>query len=155
MEVLTMEISMSKRWMRITALVLALGATTAQAKDVVEVWRTATCGCCKAWIRHMQDNGFSTKEVIVESTSPMRRALGIPIEMGSCHTAKVRGYALEGHVPAADVKRLLAEKPKAAGLAVPGMPLGSPGMEVPGRAADKYEVLLVGTDGRASVFARH
>lgn len=146
---------MKTNWLRATALAIALGAPAAHAAEVVEVWRTATCGCCKAWIRHLQDNGFATKETIVESTSPMRRALGLGPELGSCHTAKVGGYAIEGHVPAKEIRRLLQQKPKAIGLAVPGMPIGSPGMEVPGRAADAYDVLLVGPDGRPGVFARY
>jgi hypothetical protein len=133
------------------ALALASIAAQAGEKTVVEVWKSPTCGCCNAWIRHLQDNGFATKVNNVESTSAIRKSLGIAPELGSCHTAKVGGYAIEGHVPAKDIKRLLAEKPKAVGLAVPGMPVGSPGMEGP-QAPDKYDVVLVGRDGKQSVY---
>lgn len=126
----------------------------AQEKTVVEVWKSATCGCCNAWIRHLQDNGFATKVNTVADTSAMRKALGIAPELGSCHTARVGGYTIEGHVPAKDIRRLLAEKPKAVGLAVPGMPVGSPGMEGP-QAPDKYDVLLVARDGGTSVYRRY
>ena len=147
---------MKRQWSWAASLALALAAIPVQAQEkaVVEVWRSATCGCCKAWIRHLQDNGFATKEVLVENTSPMRRALGIAPELGSCHTAKVAGYAIEGHVPAKEIRRLLAERPKAVGLAVPGMPIGSPGMESPS-TPERYDVLLVGKDGRASVYQRY
>lgn len=133
------------------ALALAAFTANAEEKTVLEVWKSATCGCCNAWIRHLQDNGFATKVNTVENTSAIRKSLGIAPELGSCHTAKVGGYAIEGHVPAKDIKRLLAEKPKAVGLAVPGMPIGSPGMEGP-YTPDKYDVVLVGRDGRQSVY---
>lgn len=147
---------MKRRMLLAASLALAMGTAMAAApeKVVVEVWRSATCGCCKAWIRHLQEAGFTTKENLVENTAPMRKALGIAPEHGSCHTARVAGYAIEGHVPAADIRKLLAQKPAAIGLAAPGMPAGSPGMEVPGKA-DPYDVLLVERSGGTRVFARH
>jgi len=98
-------------------------------------------------------NGFATKVHMVDDTAPIRKQLGIPEKLGSCHTAKVEGYAIEGHVPASDIRRLLAEKPRARGLAAPGMPAGSPGMDMPN--SPPYDVLLVGNDGSATRFARH
>ena len=141
---------------------LSLAATLATAPVIVraqssapmvEVWRSPTCGCCGAWIKHLHDHGFVTKVTLVDDTSLVRRLAGIPERLGSCHTAKVGGYAIEGHVPAAQIRKLLAVKPQAVGLAVPGMPLGSPGMEQ-GGARQPYDVLLVKSDGTTSVFAR-
>jgi hypothetical protein len=139
----------------LATLVLAACAPGALAVEtpLVEVWRSPTCGCCGAWVKHLNENGFATKVHMVDDTSAVRRVLGIPERLGSCHTAKVGGYAIEGHVPAADMKRLLAERPKARGLAAPGMPAGSPGMDVPG--SPPYEVVLVASDGQPAVFARH
>ncbi len=122
-----------------TALPAIAGNTTA-----VEVWKDPSCGCCQDWIDHMQANGFAvtTHE---SGNAAVRARLGLPQRLGSCHTALVGGYLLEGHVPAADVRKLLKEKPRALGLAVPGMPVGSPGMDGPaynGRK-DPYDVLLV------------
>lgn len=125
----------------------------------VEVWKTATCGCCHDWVDHMQANGFKvvTHDVSEVDKAAKRASVGIPAQLGSCHTAQVNGYALEGHVPASDVHRLLKERPKAAGLTVPGMPIGSPGMDGPvyGGRQDKYATLLVLRDGRSSVFQAH
>jgi len=135
------------------ALAAAAPAALAVETPLVEVWRSPTCGCCGEWVKHLQKNGFATKVHMVDDTSAMRRALGIPAELGSCHTAKVEGYAIEGHVPASDIKRLLAQRPRARGLAAPGMPAGSPGMDVPG--SPPYEVVLVAADGAASVYSRH
>ena len=139
----------------IAALVFALATPGALAQQLplVEVWKNDSCGCCGEWVKHLQRNGFPTKVHSVADASQMRRALGIPDRLGSCHTAKVGGYAIEGHVPAGDIKRLLAEKPAARGLAAPGMPAGSPGMDVPN--SPPYEVLLVGNDENTTLFARH
>lgn len=136
------------------AAALPLPALAQAASPLVEVWRSPTCGCCGAWIKHLQENGFATKVNLVDDTSDARRAAGIPERLGSCHTAKVGGYAIEGHVPASDIRKLLAAKPKAIGLAVPGMPVGSPGMEQ-GAMKQPYEVLLVLPEGKSTVFARH
>ena len=114
------------------------------APTQVQVWKDPSCGCCKDWITHMQDHGFAVT-VRDSGNTGARARLGLPMRLGSCHTALVEGYVVEGHVPASDVRRLLREKPKALGLAVPGMPVGSPGMDGPayGDRKDAYEVLLV------------
>ena len=125
----------------------------AQKAVLVEVWRSPTCGCCGEWVKHLQKNGFATKVHMVEDTAPVRRAAGMPERLGSCHTAKVEGYVIEGHVPASDIRRLLAEKPKALGLTAPGMPAGSPGMDLPN--SPPYDVLLVARDGTATRYQRH
>jgi hypothetical protein len=122
----------------------------------MEVWKTPTCGCCKDWIRHLESKGFEVKfhDVSNAAKNDIRRRVGLADKHGSCHTALVGGYVIEGHVPAREIHRLLKEKPKALGLAVPGMPVGSPGMDGPeyGGQKDPYEVLLVQRDGTATVF---
>lgn len=115
-------------------------ATQATATATVEVYKSPTCGCCDKWIDHMRDHGFTVKTHDV-GNKEIRKKSGISETVGSCHTALVNGYAIEGHVPAPDVIRLLKEKPKAIGLAVPDMPHGSPGME--GSRSDPYNVLLL------------
>ncbi|QXL84793.1 DUF411 domain-containing protein [Comamonas sp. NLF-1-9] len=139
---------------------LPAGAAPA-AQPMVQVWKDPSCGCCKDWIAHMQANGFATT-VHEIGNAGARARLGLPRELGSCHTALVDGYVLEGHVPAQDVQRLLKQRPKALGLAVPGMPVGSPGMDGPvyGGRKDAYEVLLVkrgakAEDVRTEVYARY
>jgi hypothetical protein len=119
----------------------------------VDVVKTPTCGCCSKWVDHLKANGFTVTVRDVPSTAEYRRLNGVPDSLGSCHTATVSGYVIEGHVPAADIHRLLKEKPKATGLAVPGMPMGSPGMEGPRK--DAYSTLLFHSNGRTSVFQRH
>lgn len=136
----------------VTVLGSHLGAQAAIPLPLVTVYKSASCGCCTEWIRHLQDNGFMVKAQDVANPSEYREKFGIPQELGSCHTGVVNGYAIEGHVPAREIKRLLAEQPKARGLAVPSMPLGSPGMEGP--RSDPYDVLLVQADGRYSTY-RH
>ncbi len=126
----------------------------AQGQTVlVEVWKSPTCGCCQDWITHIEAHGFRAKVNDVGNTATRAR-LRVPMKLGSCHTAWVGGYAIEGHVPAADIRRLLKVRPDAIGLAVPGMPLGSPGMD--GAAYDNrqdpYDVLLIARDGSTSVF---
>jgi hypothetical protein len=126
-------------------------ALAAPARPRVEVWKSPSCGCCHLWIEHLQANGFEVLAHDVPGPADVREQLGMPARYGSCHTARVNGYLLEGHVPAREVQRLLKERPAALGLAVPGMPLGSPGMEQ-GPRRDPYDVLLVTKDGRATVF---
>jgi len=143
---------------------LALGAATlsplaaalAQGprKDAITVYKSPLCGCCEDWVKHLRDNGFAVTAQNVDDTGPWRARLGMPERFGSCHTGLVAGYAIEGHVPAAEIRRLLAARPKAVGLAVPAMPLGSPGMEQ-GPRKDPYDVLLVKADGSATVFASY
>ena len=132
----------------------ALGQTT--SKPLAEVWKSPTCGCCNDWIKHLQDNGFDVKthDVTEAAKSALRSKLGMAEKFGSCHTALVSGYVVEGHVPAKDIRRLLKERPRAIGLSVPGMPVGSPGMDGPvyGGHKDAYAVLLVQRDGSSSVY---
>ena len=123
------------------------------AAPVIDVYKSEFCGCCALWVKHLEANGFKTRVVDVDDPSAYRARGGIPDKYGSCHTGMVNGYAIEGHVPASEIKRLLAEKPKAKGLAVPAMPLGSPGMEGPRK--DPYDVLLVHAGGRASVYKHY
>ncbi len=138
------------------ALLSPAGAALAQAARLlaIDVHKSPLCGCCGDWVKHLQANGFAVTVHDVEDTGVYRKRYGMPERFGSCHTGVIAGYAIEGHVPAADIKKLLATKPKAAGLAVPGMPVGSPGMEQ-GPRVDPYDVLLVKADGSASVFASY
>ncbi len=140
----------------------ALGAvaTTACAqppRPVPElmVYKSPTCGCCTAWVDHMRAAGFRARIQEQADLSPIRKAQGIPDALAACHTAQIGGYALEGHVPATDVRRLLTERPRAIGLSVPAMPLGSPGMEMPDGRKQPFETLLVLRGGGTRVFARH
>lgn len=146
---------MRKPRMRHLAAVLAAVSLSASAAELpeVEVYKSPYCGCCTEWAKHMAANGFRVKSIDIEDVAATRARLGMPERYGSCHTAKIGNYLIEGHVPAADVKRLLKEKPKALGLAAPGMPGGSPGMESARKEA--YDVILVGKDGQAQVFSRH
>ena len=121
----------------------------------VTVWKTPNCGCCKDWVAHLRKEGFDVVAIDVSDTAPVRQKLGLPAKFGSCHTAQVGGYVLEGHVSAQDVKRLLREKPMAIGLAVPDMPVGSPGMEMQDDmlgVRDAFDVLLVNADGSSRIF---
>ncbi|WP_263772138.1 DUF411 domain-containing protein [Propionivibrio soli] len=144
-----------KRWFSPLLVVAALGSTAALAQELpqVDIYKSPTCDCCGKWIEHMRKAGFKVEAHVVTDVPGNRKKLGMPDKYGSCHTSKVAGYLLEGHVPAADVHRLLKEKPKAVGLASPGMPPGSPGMDIPN--APPYDVLLVQTDGTSKVFAKH
>lgn len=135
------------------AALIGLPMFAGAATQAVEVYKTATCGCCEAWVKHLQANGFKVNAHNVANPSDTRERMGMPDRLGSCHTAVIGGYAIEGHVPSADIKRLLAEKPKAKGLAVPAMPLGSPGMEGPTRMP--YDVLLVRNDGSTTVYKHY
>ncbi len=123
------------------------------AAPLVEVWKSPTCGCCKDWVKHLQANGFAVR-VFETGNTPMREQLGMPVQFGSCHTARVGSYVVEGHVPAREIRRLLKERPAAVGLAVPAMPVGSPGMDGPeyGARRDPYDVMLVMQGGRSTVF---
>lgn len=136
------------------AALAALPTFAAPPQPEVQVFKSPSCGCCGAWAAHMRSAGFVVKVVEVDNAAVERKRLGMPDRFGSCHTATVGGYILEGHVPAAEVKRLLATKPKAIGLAVPGMPPASPGMDVSGRT-DPYQVLLVDASGQASAYATY
>ena len=137
----------------VTALAAVPLAQANAGRPLVEVWKSPTCGCCGEWMKQMEANGFQVKTHEIGNTA-VRKGLGVPDKYGSCHTALVDGYALEGHVPPREVKRLLRERPKAVGLAVPGMPVGSAGMDGPAYAGrrDPYDVLLVQRDGTSSVY---
>ena len=130
----------------------ALLAQGAAADTRVEVWKTETCGCCKLWVDHMRAAGFRVTALDVPDVGPFKRKLGVPPPLESCHTGVVAGYAIEGHIPADVIKQMLKQKPKIAGLAVPGMPMGSPGMEQGGRR-DKYDILAFDKSGKTTVFA--
>jgi hypothetical protein len=146
--------SIHRRTLLMSALVLAVPTVWGAAGyPQVEVWKDPSCGCCKDWVSHLQKAGFTVK-VNESGNNVVRERLGIPQKLGSCHTASVAGYTIEGHVPASDIKRLLLEKPKAVGLAVPGMPVGSPGMDnaLYGGRKDPHDVLLVLQDGSSRVY---
>jgi hypothetical protein len=149
---------MKRRTLLIAAAAAPAFAAQPGARTRVEVWKSPACGCCKDWMAHLEVHGFEIAKVHDVSNTGARGRLGIPAALGSCHTALIGGYAIEGHVPAADIARLLRERPaNAAGLAVPGMPVGSPGMDGPayGVRKDAYDVLLVAKDGSHRVFASH
>lgn len=124
----------------------------AGAVDVI-VYKSPTCGCCKEWVSYLKENGFSVEVHNRRDMSPIKAELGVPRKLQSCHTAKVGGYVLEGHVPANEISRLLKEKPQINGLAVPGMPMGSPGMEGPRK--DPYDVLTFQKTGKTTVYASY
>ncbi len=126
---------------------------TASTDPVLEVYKSPTCGCCGAWVDHMKENGYDVVVHEQQNLQSIKEKAGILPGQGSCHTAFIDGYAIEGHVPAADVDRLLAERPDARGLTVPGMPVGSPGMEM-GDRVDAYDVLLF-DEGGTAVFSHH
>lgn len=147
---------MLKRMLVVLMAVLFVSPALAAAESAIEVWKSATCKCCVNWVKHLEANGFSVK---VNAADPstldrIKRQSGIGEKLASCHTAKIDGYVIEGHVQAADVKRLIAERPDALGLTVPGMPVGSPGMEQ-GAETEPYDVLLIKKDGTAEIFARY
>ena len=139
------------------ALALATSASSASAQVTeAHVIKTNGCGCCLAWMEHLEENGFSVTGENMFGGALVRYKLeqGVPQRMISCHTAEIGGYVVEGHVPAADIKRLLEERPDAVGLAVPGMPLGSPGMDF-GNSQEAYDVFLIKADGSTEVFASY
>jgi hypothetical protein len=140
----------------ISTVALAAGVSSlAQAPPTISVVRDPGCGCCLKWVSHLEQAGF--KATVTESTDmdSVKKKHGVPNAAASCHTAVVDGFVVEGHVPAADIKRLLKERPKVAGLAVPAMPLGSPGMEVPSGQVQPYDVVAFDKSGATSVFASH
>lgn len=141
---------MNARWIALAALV----ALPALAQGTVTVYKNPQCGCCGKWAAHLRENGFVVREVPTPAMEGVKQQLGVPRSLASCHTARVGEYVIEGHVPAADIRRLLAEKPQLAGLAVPGMPQGSPGMEGPG-PAQAYDVVGFDRMGGTARFARH
>lgn len=144
-----------KAGLRSLLLIAVFGSSPvwAQSSTLIEVFKNPQCGCCGKWVEYLQQNGFEVSTRNVSDVPGVRKNLGMPDRLGSCHTARAGGYVIEGHVPAADIQRLLREKPKALGLAVPSMPPGSPGME--SAKPVPYQTLLVRTDGTTQVFAQH
>lgn len=149
--------TLNRRYWLAGALLLPLAGMAVQPQSpLVEVWKDPSCGCCKDWVTGLEQAGFTVR-VFETGNNGMRAQMGIPVKLGSCHTARVAGYAIEGHVPVREIQRLLREKPKAVGLAVPGMVVGSPGMDGPiykGRK-DAYSVLLVQHGGETSVYQKY
>ena len=144
-----------RQWLAAAAVLALTGfQRTALAQvSTVQVWKDPNCGCCQVWVEYLVANGFKVEVRDVGNTAARKR-LGMPEALGSCHTATVGGYVIEGHVPVAEIQRLLKERPAALGLSVPGMPIGSPGMDGPeykGRK-DPYDVLLIGLNGKPSVY---
>ncbi len=136
-------------------LMLLATSQAAPAKAVVTVYKSATCGCCHEWIAHLEKAGYEVDAHDVTDLVAVKERYGVPQRLGSCHTAIVDGYVIEGHVPAADIDRLLSERPEVAGLTVPGMIVGSPGMEVPGQPAQPYDVIVFDQAGNTAVYASH
>jgi hypothetical protein len=137
------------------AFALSPRLAQAQGAPAIQVYKSPTCGCCSDWIKHLQANGFTSIRAFDVGNAKKRAEVGMSLRYGSCHTALIDGYVIEGHVPAREIRRLLKERPKALGLAVPGMPLGSPGMEVDDGRVDRYDVLLVQKDETATVYATY
>lgn len=130
-------------------------AAVQSALPKILVHKSPSCGCCSAWVDHLRHTGFEVQVDETDELEPIRKRLGVPYAKGSCHTAEVGGYVVEGHVPAADIKRLLFEGPKAKGLVLPGMPMGSPGMESPDGRVAPYTVELIGMNGTTTAYAQH
>ena len=144
---------------RRTALAMLAGASfasgiQAQSPPLLKVTKDPGCGCCQAWIDHMRAEGFRAEVVESAQINRVKTKLNIPKDLWSCHTAEIGGYVLEGHVPAGAVRRLMVERPVGSGLAVPGMPVGSPGMEIDGASDETYSVILFG-GGKTSTFAQY
>ena len=137
----------------IAGAALPAAATRAAEQPSITVHKDPNCGCCSGWVQHLRKAGFTVQAVDTAELDAVKTRLGVPGDLAACHTAQVAGYIVEGHVPAAALKRFLAEKPSAAGLAVPGMPVGSPGMESPGQPPARYQVLTFDRSGRTAVFA--
>ena len=136
-------------------LVPAVGTTAQNRQLAVEVYKDPACGCCSKWIDHLRSHGFTARAIDTDKMDQIKTSRGVPRQARSCHTAIVGGYVVEGHVPAADIQRLLKERPAILGIAVPGMPIGSPGMEVPGMKAQPFDVVAFSKDGSTRIFASH
>ena len=142
------------------AIALALAATlgavaapTTSAPPAVLVYKSPSCGCCKTWMKHLETSGFKVTGKDMDDVQPIKDDLGVPAKLASCHTATVDGYVIEGHVPAADIQRLLKERPKIVGLSAPGMPPSAPGMDQPGNVP--YDVIAFDAKGNTTVWAKH
>ncbi|MBM3554832.1 MAG: DUF411 domain-containing protein [Alphaproteobacteria bacterium] len=145
-----------RRFLLATAGTLLSASAIAQAPQLppITVYLQPDCGCCHGWIKHLRANGFTVRAEAFPDLTPIKRRFGIPGDLESCHTGLMAGYLIEGHVPAAEIRQLLRTMPVAKGLAVPGMPIGSPGME-DGNKREPYDVVLFHTDGKREVFARY
>ncbi len=143
------------RWIVLSLVVMVCTGAGAEPPDAppMEVFKSPQCGCCGKWVEHLRRNGFRVETHDVADVGAVRSRLGMSAEFAACHTARIEDYLVEGHVPAADIRRLLNDRPKALGLAVPGMPPGSPGMEGPPPVP--YDTLLIGRDGTRAIFVRH
>lgn len=146
--------------MSAVVFVASLGLAAAQPKPVssrtpIVVYKTPTCGCCGKWVAHLEEHGFATRVTEMDDLSDVKTKHNVPGQAQSCHTAVVEGYVIEGHVPAADVQRLLKERPAVLGIAVPGMPIGSPGMEVPNMKPQAFRVMSFDKQGQLQVFSSH
>lgn len=139
---------------RFAAFLLMILAPAAAVAATIAVHKTPACGCCVAWIEHLRANGFKVTVTDHQDLTPVARRLGVPDILRACHSATVGGYAIEGHVPAADIQKLLRARPVAAGLAVPGMPIGAPGMEH-GAHKEPYATMIFDRKGKSRIFARH
>ena len=145
-------IRLARRGLLLGAGALALAAPARAAGMEMTVWKNRGCGCCTAWAQPFQTAGYLVTMHEVDDLGPVRAATDVPPELAGCHTAEVGGYVVEGHVPVEDVERLLAERPPISGIAVPGMPVGSPGMELPGIPGEAYQVIAFTADGGSYVF---
>ena len=145
-------LGLSRRHLLAVAAVVVMPPRVFAAAPELEVWKMRGCACCVTWAQHFTAAGFQTRLHELNDLDPVRAAAGVPADLGGCHTAKVEGYVVEGHVPVAAVQRLLAERPAILGIAVPGMPAGSPGMEIEGQPAAPYDVIAFAADGGRSVF---
>ena len=145
-----------KVWLKtaLTVMITLMASVSVAAGEKVVVYMDPDCGWCGKWADHMRENGFAVQEVKTRQMALIKNEAGVPPALGSCHTAQVGGYVVEGHVPASDVRRMLDEKPALTGISAPGMPLGSPGMEGP-YPAEPYEVVGFDAEGSASVYSRH
>lgn len=138
----------------IVLAIALLGPSTAWAATELTVYRSPTCNCCGRWVEHMQAAGFNVQDVVTDDMAAIKAQYAVPEALESCHTALVEGYVIEGHVPASDVQRLLSDRPAILGLAAPGMPVGSPGMET-GEPVDPYTVVSFTQTGETATFAEH
>lgn len=138
----------------LTTMVI-VAAQQRPAGPLVQVFKTPTCGCCSQWVEHLRNNGFTVRTTDLNDLTEIKKARGVPDQVQSCHTAVVDGYVVEGHVPAPDVHRLLKERPAIAGIAVGGMPIGSPGMDFPGARPQSYNVISFDKNGGMRVYSKH
>lgn len=148
-----MDTRMNRRGFVLGSLLLPLAARAQEALPAMQVWKSSTCTCCSKWVTHIENAGFTVTATDVADVNVYKQRYGLPPRLASCHTALVGDYVVEGHVPAEDVLRLVQEKPAIKGIAVPGMPIGSPGMEGPN--PQRYQTIAFDDDGQLSVFAEH